>query len=182
MIRYAVPLVIFIALVGLLYVGLGINPRIVPSPLIDKPAPHFDLPQLYVENETISPEDLKGKVWVLNVWASWCVSCRAEHEVVNNFVKTTGLDVLGLNYKDYGTEDYGAAAKAWLKQFGNPYSKIAVDASGRAGIDWGVYGVPESFVIDKKGLIRHKFTGPITEQDVQETLIPLINKLNAEDA
>lgn len=182
MTRYVLPLVIFLGLVGLLWVGLGINPRIVPSPLIDKPAPHFDLPQLYVEGENITPADLKGKVWVLNVWASWCVSCRAEHEVVTRFVEKTGLDVLGLNYKDYGTEDYGSAAKQWLAQFGNPYSKIAVDTDGRAGIDWGVYGVPESFVVDKQGLIRYKFTGPLTELDVQRTLLPLIDKLKSEGA
>jgi cytochrome c biogenesis protein CcmG/thiol:disulfide interchange protein DsbE len=176
------PAVLFVLLVGLLWWGLGNDPREIPSPFINKAAPQFTLPQLYEPEKTASPADLKGKVWILNVWASWCVSCRAEHEVVSNFVKKSGVDVLGLNYKDFGTEDYGDAAKQWLQQFGNPYSVIAVDASGRTGIDWGVYGVPESFVVDKKGIIRHKFTGPIKQKDVDEILDPLIKKLRAEGA
>ncbi len=174
-----VPFVIFLALAGLLWMGLSIDPRHVPSPLIGKPAPAFNLPQLYKEGK-VSPQDLKGKVWVLNVWASWCVSCRAEHEVVTEFVKKYKVDVLGLNYKDYATEEYGDAAKQWLARYGNPYSKIAVDTDGRVGIDWGVYGVPESFVIDQKGVIRYKFTGPLKTQDVEETLAPLIQRLRAE--
>ncbi len=181
MIRYLLPLVIFLALVGLLWKGLSLDPRNIPSPLVGKPAPAFTLPQLYKEG-TVSPDDLKGKVWVLNVWASWCVSCRAEHRVVTDFINKSGVDVLGLNYKDFGTEEYGNAAKQWLVQFGNPYSKIAVDATGRTGIDWGVYGVPESFVIDKKGIIRHKFTGPLDDKEVEEILTPLIEKLRLESS
>ena len=179
--RYLIPLFIFLALVALLWKGLSLNPRDIPSPLVGKPAPAFSLPQLYKEDEKISPEDMKGKVWVLNVWASWCVSCRAEHKVVTNFVKKDGVDVLGLNYKDYGTEEYGDAAKRWLVQFGNPYSKIAVDADGRTGINWGVYGVPESFVVDKKGIIRYKFTGPLNQKNIDEKLVPLITQLRAEE-
>jgi cytochrome c biogenesis protein CcmG/thiol:disulfide interchange protein DsbE len=178
--RYIIPFVVFLALVGLLWVGLGLNPREVPSPLVGKPAPAFSLPQLYKEGEKVSPSDLLGKVWILNVWASWCVSCRAEHEIVTEFVKQDGIDVLGLNYKDYGTEEYGSVAKQWLQQFGNPYSKIAVDTTGRTGIDWGVYGVPESFVVDKKGIIRYKFTGPLNAQKIDNILKPLITKLRAE--
>ncbi len=178
--RYLLPLVIFLALVVLLWKGLSLNPRDIPSPLVGKSAPAFTLPQLYEEDVMISPDNLKGKVWVLNVWASWCVSCRAEHKVVTDFVNKYNVDVLGLNYKDYGTEDYGAAAKQWLVQYGNPYSKIAVDKTGRAGIDWGVYGVPESFVIDKKGVIRYKFTGPLKAQDIDQTLAPLVKKLREE--
>lgn len=174
-----IPFVVFVGLVVLLWMGLSIDPRNVPSPLIGKPAPAFTLPQLYKEG-TVSPDDLKGKVWVLNVWASWCISCRAEHKVVTEFIKTHDVDVLGLNYKDYGTEEYGDAAKGWLTRYGNPYSKIAVDADGRVGIDWGVYGVPESFVVDKKGIIRYKFTGPLKSQDIEEILLPLIKKLRAE--
>lgn len=180
--RYLIPLGVFLALVLLLWKGLSLNPRVIPSPLVGKPAPAFQLPQLYKQNEMVSPSDLKGKVWILNVWASWCVSCRAEHEVVTDFVDKEGIDVLGLNYKDYGTQEYGDAAKRWLKQFGNPYSKIAVDTRGKAGIDWGVYGVPESFVVDKQGIIRHKFTGPLKQQDVDDTLAPLVKKLRAEQA
>jgi len=178
--RYLIPFVIFMVLVGFLWKGLSLDPRVIPSPLVGKQAPAFSLPQLYKEGENISPQDLIGKVWILNVWASWCVSCRAEHEVVTEFVKRDGVDILGLNYKDYNTEEYGSVAKQWLKQFGNPYSKIAVDADGRTGINWGVYGVPESFVIDKKGIIRHKFTGPLNAQKIQEILEPLIIKLRAE--
>ena len=180
--RYLIPLIIFLALVGLLWKGLSINPRDIPSPLVGKPAPAFTLPQLYDEDKTVSPDDLKGKVWILNVWASWCVSCRAEHKVVTEFVNKDGIDVLGLNYKDYGTEEYGSAAKQWLAQFGNPYSKIAVDKTGRVGIDWGVYGVPESFVIDKKGIIRYKFTGPLKAEDIKNILIPLITTLRSENS
>jgi len=178
--RYLIPLVIFMALIVLLWKGLSLDPRNIPSPLVGKPAPAFNLPQLYKKGEMISTEDMKGKVWVLNVWASWCVSCRAEHKVVTDFVNKDGVDVLGLNYKDFGTEEYGNAAIRWLKQFGNPYSQIAIDADGRTGINWGVYGVPESFVVDKKGIIRHKFTGPLHQKDVDETLAPLIKKLRAE--
>jgi len=182
MIRYFLPLIAFSGLVALMMFGLGNDPRHVPSPFVGKPAPTFTLPRLYKEGETVSPEDMKGKVWILNVWASWCVSCRAEHEIVTRFVEKTGVSVLGLNYKDYGTEDYGSAAKSWLTQFEDPYSDIAVDVTGLTGIDWGVYGVPESFVIDKKGIIRRKFTGPISEEDVTETLTPLIHELRREGA
>ena len=176
MIRY-IPLGIFALLVGLLYFGLGNDPRNIPSPLVGKSVPNFNLPQLYAADKTVKPDDLLGKVWVLNVWASWCVSCRAEHAVVTQFVQDNQLTVLGLNYKDE-TRD----AKAWLAQFGNPYSVIAVDADGRVGIDWGVYGVPESFIIDKKGIIRYKFTGPIDQKAVVDILKPMVDKLRTEAA
>lgn len=176
--RFAVlPLIFFALLVALLWFGLGNDPRTIPSPLVGKPAPAFDLPKLYKTGENVSPDDLKGKVWLLNVFASWCVSCRAEHEVVTNFIRNHNVDVLGLNYKDENAD-----AKRWLAQFGNPYAVIGVDLNGRAGMDWGVYGVPETFVMDKKGIIRHKFTGPLTEDIVQKELVPLINTLQAENA
>ncbi|HHC74487.1 MAG TPA: DsbE family thiol:disulfide interchange protein [Thiothrix sp.] len=175
--RYAIPLVFFALLVGLLWFGLGNDPTKIPSPLVGKPAPAFELPRLYAADQTVSPDDLKGKVWLLNVFASWCVSCRAEHEVVSQFIRQHQVDVLGLNYKDEEAD-----AKVWLQQFGNPYAVIAVDITGRTGIDWGVYGVPETFVMDKQGIIRHKFTGPLTEQAVNETLVPLINTLQQEKA
>ena len=174
MIRY-IPIGIFALLVALLYFGLSNDPRNIPSPLVGKAVPHFELPQLYNPSKTIKPTDMQGKVWVLNVWASWCVSCRAEHAVVTEFVKANKLAVLGLNYKDEPID-----AKAWLAKFGNPYSVIAVDADGRVGIDWGVYGVPESFIIDKKGIIRYKFTGPIDQKAVQDILKPMVDKLRAE--
>jgi len=175
--RYAIPLVFFALLVGLLWFGLNNDPTKIPSPLVGKPAPEFDLPRLYAADQTVSPDDLKGKVWLLNVFASWCISCRAEHEVVSQFIRQHQVDVLGLNYKDEEAD-----AKVWLQQFGNPYAVIAVDITGRTGIDWGVYGVPETFVMDKQGIIRHKFTGPLTEQAVNETLVPLITTLQQEKA
>lgn len=174
-IRHLLPLAIFGVLVIFLYIGLSLNPNDVPSPHIGKQAPAFELPQLHNSN-TVSTEDMKGQVWMLNVWASWCVSCRAEHHIVTAYTKMPGaVPVLGLNYKDQNDD-----AKAWLKQFGNPYSVIAVDANGRTGLDWGVYGVPETFVVDKKGLVRFKHTGPITEQSLQEQLLPLLETLKAE--
>lgn len=173
--RYLIPLAIFIVIVGFLAVGLKIDPKRVPSPLIDKPAPHFELTTLYDPNEKITPEQLRGKVWLLNVWASWCVSCRAEHQVVKRFAQLDLAPVYGLNYKDE-EED----AKAWLGALGNPYEASLVDRSGNTGIDWGVYGVPETFVIDKKGIIRDKVIGPVTDEIVKERLVPLITKLKQE--
>lgn len=174
MIRY-LPIVAFVILLALLGFGLTNDPRDIPSPLVGKPVPEFSLPTLYQPETKVSPDDMKGKVWMLNVFASWCVSCRAEHATVSQFVKESGLEVIGLNYKDEPAD-----AKAWLAEHGNPYKVIAVDYDGRVGIDWGVYGVPESYLIDKKGNIRHKFTGPITPQIVDETLRPMLKQLGAE--
>lgn len=179
---YLLPLIIFILLAVLLLKGLSLNPREVPSPFIGKPAPAFDLPRLYKQGENISVADMKGQVWVLNVFASWCVSCRAEHKVLTDFIRTHKVPTIGLNYKDYGTEDYGKDVLSWLGQLGNPYAYVAIDTEGRTGIDWGVYGVPESFVVDKKGIIRYKFTGPVTQQAVIDTLVPLVLKLREEPA
>lgn len=170
-----IPLVIFAVLVAFLAIGLGLKPREVPSPFIDKAVPEFSLPKLMREGQTISPADLKGQVWMLNVFASWCVSCRAEHEVLSRFIRTEKVPVLGLNYKDEPSD-----AKKWLAALGNPYQHIAVDYDGKAGIDLGVYGVPETFVVDKKGIIRHKVTGPVYEETVRDTLLPLILKLREE--
>jgi cytochrome c biogenesis protein CcmG/thiol:disulfide interchange protein DsbE len=179
---HLIPLVVFILLALLLFKGLSLDSRTIPSPFIGKPAPEFDLPRLYQTDQRISKESMKGQVWVMNVFASWCVSCRAEHVVLTNFIRNHKIPTIGLNYKDYGTEEYGDAVISWLAQLGNPYSAIAVDTEGRTGIDYGVYGVPESFVIDKKGIIRYKFTGPIYQKAVIETLVPLILKLREEAA
>ena len=123
---------------------------------------------------------MKGKVWILNLWASWCVSCRAEHRVLSNLIAKEKIPTIGLNYKDYGTEDYGDAAKQWLATLGNPYYAVVIDKDGMAGIDWGVVGVPETFIMDKKGIVRYKFTGPVYQKAVDETLIPLLEKLRKE--
>ena len=174
--RYVIPLAVFIVIVGFLAVGLKNDPKRVPSPLVGKPAPRFELPTLYDPEEKITPEKLRGKVWLLNVWASWCVSCRAEHEVIKRLARMNLVPVYGLNYKDEEAD-----AKAWLGQLGNPYEASLVDREGNVGIDWGVYGVPETFVIDKKGIIRHKVIGPVNDEILQETLVPLIRKLIEEE-
>ncbi|MCK5903160.1 MAG: DsbE family thiol:disulfide interchange protein [Cocleimonas sp.] len=179
---YLLPLIIFSVLALLLYKGLYLDSRNVPSPFIGKPAPAFDLPRLYQKDQRISAEKMKGQVWLLNVFASWCVSCRAEHTVLTGFIRQYKVPAVGLNYKDYGTEDYGHDVISWLGQLGNPYTYVAVDTEGRTGINWGVYGVPESFVIDKKGIIRYKFTGPVSQKAVVEILVPLITTLRKEPA
>ena len=171
--RFLLPFAIFLTLVLFLGVGLGLNPREVPTPFIGKPAPAFKLAQLHEPGKTISPQDMVGQVWLLNVWASWCVACRQEHPVLMDFAKQGVVPLLGLNYKD-GTVN-GAN---WLLQFGNPYSVSGVDADGRVGIDYGVYGVPETFLIDKKGVIRMKHIGPVTPEVITEKILPMIKELN----
>ena len=173
--RYLIPLAVFIVLVILLAAGLNNDPKYIPSPFIGKPAPEFDLPLLHQPQQHIKTADLLGQVWLLNVWASWCVSCRAEHEVVKRFVAMNIAPVYGLNYKDK-PED----AKGWLNALGNPYKSSLMDIKGDAGIDWGVYGVPETFVMDKKGIVRYKQVGPLTNAIVDEKILPLLQELNAE--
>jgi len=159
-------------LAGFLAVGLGLDPREVPSPLVDKPAPAFKIAQLEPADAQFSPEDMKGKVWLFNVWASWCVACRQEHPVLMEFARAKVAPLIGLDYKDQRKDALGV-----LKRTGNPYDVIAFDADGRVGIDYGVYGVPESYVIDKAGVIRYKHIGPITMETMEKTIIPLIQKL-----
>lgn len=171
--RFLIPLGAFIVLVILLAVGLTLNPRDVPSPLKGKPAPAFTLPQLAAADKSFSPADMKGQVWLFNVWASWCVSCRQEHPLLVSFAKDGKVPVVGLNYKDQGTD-----ARNWLAKFGDPYLLSAVDADGRVGIDYGVYGVPETYVIDKDGVIRLKHTGPITPESLQKQILPLVAELS----
>lgn len=171
--RYFIPLLLFFCIAVFLYLGLGLKPNLVPSPLINKPAPPFVLTQLHDPQQTIRPEDMKGKVWLLNVWASWCRACLQEHPYL--LAASEQLAIVGLNYKD---EEQ--AAKDWLQKWQNPYYKIAVDADGKTGLDWGVYGVPETFVIDKLGVIRHKFIGPIHQQDMEEIILPLVKQLEGE--
>ena len=172
--RFLLPAIVFALLVGFLAVGLTLNPREVPSPLIDKPAPAFSLPRLDAPEQQLGVADLKGKVWLLNVWASWCVACRQEHPLLVDLSGTGQVPVYGLNYKDK-RED----ALAWLQRFGNPYVASISDTQGLVGIDYGVYGVPETFVIDKQGVIRMKHIGPVTPQVLRDTILPLVNKLNA---
>ena len=166
------PLGIFLVLAVFLAAGLGLNPREVPSPLIDKEAPAFRLPQLRDPGLTLGSDDLKGKVWILNVWASWCVACLEEHPILVEFSKRNVLPIYGLNYKDK-RED----ALAWLGKHGNPYTLSIQDGDGRVGIDYGVYGVPETYVIDRNGVIRYKRIGPVTEQILQQKILPLVKQL-----
>ncbi|MEZ5615538.1 MAG: DsbE family thiol:disulfide interchange protein [Rhodocyclaceae bacterium] len=171
--RFLLPLGIFIVLVAFLAIGLNLNPREVPSPLIGKPAPAFALPQLHKPEASFSPKDLQGKVWLLNVWASWCVSCRQEHPLLVDLSRKGIVPIYGLNYKD-PRED----ALRWLKRYGDPYVLSIVDAEGRIGIDYGVYGVPETYVIDRAGVIRYKQIGPVTEDVLEETILPLVAELS----
>ena len=171
--RYLLPLLVFVVLVGFLAVGLTLKPREVPSPLIGKPAPAFSLPLLDAPDQSLSAQDLRGKVWLLNVWASWCVACRQEHPLLVEMSKTGTVPIYGLNYKDKRPD-----ALQWLEKFGNPYKQSISDTAGLVGIDYGVYGVPETFVIDKAGVIRHKLIGPITPELLQGEILPLVKKLN----
>ena len=173
MIRYLLPLLVFIGLVGLLVVGLRHDPSIIPSPLIDKPAPAFALPTLQQPQASIGTQDMKGEVSVLNVWASWCVECRHEHPFLLELGKDNRIHLIGLNYKDV-RED----ALAWLKQNGgNPYQASAYDEDGQVGLDYGVYGVPETFILDREGIIRYKYIGPINEQVLEEEIKPMLARL-----
>jgi cytochrome c biogenesis protein CcmG/thiol:disulfide interchange protein DsbE len=174
-VRFLFPLFAFLALAGLLYKGLSLDPKKIPSPLIDKPAPAFSLPQLYAPEKLLTQNDFKNQVSLLNVWATWCGACRQEHPVVMQLAKT-GVPIYGLNYKDKRPD-----AKRWLKQYGNPYRANAFDEAGRVGIDWGVYGAPETFVIDKQGIIRHKHIGPLTTEALNRDILPLIKQLQEAD-
>ncbi len=175
--RYLIPLLVFLLLVGLFMVGLGLDPREVPSPLIDKPAPAFSLPDLHDESRTVGTEDLKKhKVSLFNVWASWCAACLQEHPLLVELAREGVVPIYGLNYKDKRPD-----ALNWLKRLGDPYTASAFDEKGRVGIDWGVYGVPETFVVDSKGVIRYKQIGPITEEAWRETILPLIERIRAEE-
>jgi cytochrome c biogenesis protein CcmG, thiol:disulfide interchange protein DsbE len=170
--RFLIPLGIFGVLVAFLAIGLNLKPREVPSPLIDKPAPAFTLSQLQEPARKLSPSDLKGKVWLLNVWGSWCVSCRQEHPLLVELGKSNVVPIVGLNWKD----DRDAALK-WLDQLGNPYTVSVVDPDGRVAIDYGVYGAPETYVIDRDGVIRYKQIGPISPEALTGTILPLVRRL-----
>ena len=190
--RFIIPLAAFGVLVAFLAVGLKLNPREVPSPLIGKPAPAFALTHLGDANKTLGRDDMKGKVWLLNVWASWCVSCRQEHPILVQFSKNVDVPLIGLHYKEVrgdggldmsklpAEEERKLAlqrANGWLRDHGDPYRLTAMDIDGRVGIDFGVYGVPETYVIDKEGIIRMKHTGPITPEVLAKKIMPLLAEL-----
>jgi cytochrome c biogenesis protein CcmG/thiol:disulfide interchange protein DsbE len=190
--RFMLPLALFVVLVGFLAVGLRLDPHEVPSPLIGKPAPAFQLTQLEASDKTFSPSDMSGKVWLLNVWSTWCVACRQEHGVLVAYSKKTELPIIGLNYKEvrgdgeFDMKKMSAGeertlgvqrANMWLAQHGNPYKLTAMDFDGRVGIDYGVYGVPESYLIDKAGTIRYKQIGPVTPDVMENKILPLVKEL-----
>ncbi len=191
--RFLWPLIGFVGLVALLAVGLNLNPRDVPSPLVGRPAPAFSLPRLDTPNHPFSPQEMLGKVWLLNVWASWCVSCRQEHPVLVELAKRQTVPLVGLNYKEVrgdGAIDIAKVAAAdekkmvieraatWLARHGDPYTLSVLDIDGRVGIDYGVYGVPETYVIDRSGIIRMKHTGPITPEILSGRILPLLAELS----
>ena len=170
--RFLFPLLVFAVLLLFLWTGLSLNPREVPSPLVGKPAPAFQLARLDDPKQTVSEQQLRGQVWLLNVWASWCVSCMQEHPVLVELAKTGAVPIYGLDYKDKRAD-----ALAWLGKHGNPYTVSISDPEGRVGIDYGVYGVPETYVIDKAGVIRYKQIGPVTPELLSEAILPLVRKL-----
>ena len=171
--KFLAPLALFVVLLGFLAVGLNLKPREVPSPLIGKAAPAFALPRLDDPAVELSQQQMAGQVWLLNVWASWCAPCLDEHPLLVDFSRRNTTQVLGLNYKDARKD-----AQAWLARHGNPYSVVVQDSKGGVGIDYGVYGVPETFVIDKQGVIRFKHIGPLTPEVLRERIEPLLKQLN----
>jgi cytochrome c biogenesis protein CcmG/thiol:disulfide interchange protein DsbE len=173
MTRYVIPLAIFIVLVVFLAIGLGRDPREVPSPLINKPAPAFQLAQLKEPSKTFSSAEMRGKVWLLNVWASWCLACREEHSLLLELSRSNAVPIYGFNYKDR-RED----AMLWLNELGDPYVLSVSDLDGRIAIDYGVYGAPETFLIDRDGVIRFKHVGPLTRDVWDKKVQPLLAQLN----
>ena len=170
--RYLIPLVVFVSLVVLFRIGLNYDPHLVPSPLICKPVPAFTLPDLRDSSTSINATDLRGQIFLLNVWASWCVECRNEQPVLMDYARKHKVPIYGLNYKDTRTE-----AIQWLDRYGDPYVHSFYDQSGRVGIDFGVYGVPETFVVDRDGIIRDKYIGPVTEEVMKNIILPMLSKL-----
>jgi cytochrome c biogenesis protein CcmG, thiol:disulfide interchange protein DsbE len=169
---YLLPLGLFAVMMVFFFFGLGLNPRLIPSPLIGQAAPAFSLPKLSNPNEIIQQTDFQGEISLLNIWATWCTSCRQEHPVLMKIAASKEVPIYGLYYKDEP-----ANGVVWLKDYGNPYRENAVDVDGKVGIEWGAYGTPETFLIDQKGIIRHKHVGPISWHDWQTTLLPMINSL-----
>jgi cytochrome c biogenesis protein CcmG/thiol:disulfide interchange protein DsbE len=168
---YLIPVIVFAAVGIGLAVGLTRDPGTLPSALLDRPVPAFELPALE-GGDGLSSADLKGRVSLVNVFASWCVPCRIEHPVLMRLAQE-GVPIFGINYKDPPDQ-----AQAWLAELGDPFEKIGADRNGRVGIEWGVYGVPETFVVDAEGRIRHRHVGPIQARDLERTLLPILAELN----
>lgn len=171
--KFLIPIALFAALGLLLWKGLSMDPRKIPSPLVNKPLPAFNLPNLHEPDKRLANADFRGKPVVINVWASWCAACKHEHPVLMDIARQNEVYLVGLNYKDERGD-----ALAVLEAEGNPYNVNLADRDGRTGIDWGVYGVPETFIVDKEGVIRHKHIGPITRENWEKELLPLIRGLS----
>lgn len=192
--KFLIPLVLFGVLVGFLAVGLTRNPQEIPSPLVGKPAPAFALATLDRSAPPFGPQNMRGQIWMLNVWATWCVACRQEHPLLVAFSKANQLPIVGLSYKEIQSQDVPSGAKMspedklqrarersaqWLQRHGNPYVATVFDLDGRVGIDYGVYGVPETYLIDQNGVIRYKHVGVLTQELLAAQILPLVQKLNA---
>ena len=192
--KFLIPLVLFGVLVGFLAVGLTRNPQEIPSPLVGKPAPAFALATLDRSAPPFGPQDMRGQIWMLNVWATWCVACRQEHPLLVAFSKANQLPIVGLSYKEIQSQDVPSGTKMspedklqrarersaqWLQRHGNPYVATVFDLDGRVGIDYGVYGVPETYLIDQNGVIRYKHVGVLTQELLAAQILPLVQKLNA---
>ncbi len=169
---FVLPILLLVGLAVLFAVGLRHDPSIVPSVLIDKPVPEFDLPPLFDDKPGLATADLNGQVALVNVFASWCIPCRVEHPLFMRVAEEGEVPVYGINYKDAPAD-----AKRWLAELGDPYTRIGADRDGRAGIEWGVYGVPETFLVDGTGTIRFKHVGPLTVDVLDETIMPLVREL-----
>jgi cytochrome c biogenesis protein CcmG/thiol:disulfide interchange protein DsbE len=172
---FVIPIVVFLVIAVFFAIGLTLNPRIIPSALIGKPAPEFSLPAVKGRTLGLSTDDLKGQVSLVNVFASWCVECRAEHPILMELAARNIVPIYGLNYKDKPDD-----AAQWLDGLGDPYTRTGADRNGRVAIDWGVYGVPETFVVNKDGNIAYKHIGAVSWSIVNESILPLIEKLKAE--
>jgi cytochrome c biogenesis protein CcmG/thiol:disulfide interchange protein DsbE len=191
--KFLIPLGLFFGLVIFLALGLQRDPHEIPSPLINKPAPAFSLPTLDPTAGAFSPADMQGRVWLLNVWATWCVACRQEHPLLVDFAQRHQVPIVGMSYKEIQPQDAQAQSmdataklqfarersQVWLSRYGNPYVLSVMDLDGRVGIQYGVYGVPETYVIDKQGVIRYKAVGEVTPAILASKVLPLIQKLNA---
>ncbi|MBT5230619.1 MAG: DsbE family thiol:disulfide interchange protein [Methylococcales bacterium] len=177
MAKFLIPFVIFAVMVGFFINGLGRDTKLIPSPFIDKPAPHISVKQLDDPEKIFTNKDLVGKVSLVNFWASWCPTCEYEHPLFIHLAKETSIHLVGVNYKNSRADALG-----WLKRHGNPYNAIPVDDTGRVGIDWGVYGTPETFVVDKKGIVRYKHVGALNEDALINIVLPMVKKLEKEPA
>jgi cytochrome c biogenesis protein CcmG/thiol:disulfide interchange protein DsbE len=172
--KFLIPIGLFALLGLLLAYGLKLDPRRIPSPLVGKPLPAFQLPTLHDANKSLGNQDFRGQVVLINVWASWCAACKQEHPVLMRMAQEKRVPLIGLNYKDQRAD-----ALNTLRAEGDPYDVSLVDADGRVGLDWGVYGVPETFLVDKTGVIRYKHIGPITHDDWERKLLPLVQEWSA---